>query len=98
VSPPKRRFYWSSKITQICSGDCGISVREEVLHHTIIMGEESLRVVLTQYLAHYHAERNHQGLDNQLIAPASDVGSCSGHVRRRARLGGLLNYYYRDAA
>jgi putative transposase len=74
------------------------SIREEVLHHTIIMGEESLRVVLTQYLAHYHAERNHQGLDNQLIAPASDVGSCSGHVRRRARLGGLLNYYYRDAA
>jgi putative transposase len=74
------------------------SIREEVLHHMIIMGEESLRVVLTQYLAHYHAERNHQGLDNQLIAPASNVGSCSGQVRRRARLGGLLSYYYRDAA
>jgi putative transposase len=73
------------------------SIREEVLHHMIIMGEESLRVVLTQYLAHYHAERNHQGLDNQLIAPASNVGSCSGQVRRRARLGGLLSYYYRDA-
>ena len=74
------------------------SIREEVLHHMIIMGEESLRVVLTQYLAHDHAERNHQGLDNQLIAPASNVGSCSGQVRRRARLGGLLSYYYRDAA
>jgi putative transposase len=74
------------------------SIREEVLHHMIIMGEESLRVVLTQYLAHYHAERNHQGLDNQLIAPASNVGICSGQVRRRARLGGLLSYYYRDAA
>jgi putative transposase len=74
------------------------SIREEVLHHMIIMGEESLRVVLTQYLAHYHAERNHQGLDNQLIAPASNVGSCSGQVRRRARLGGLLSYSYRDAA
>jgi transposase InsO family protein len=74
------------------------SIREEVLHHMIIIGEESLRVVLTQYLAHYHAERNHQGLDNQLIAPASDVGSCSGHIRRRVRLGGLLSYYDRDAA
>src|SRR5882724_234667 len=74
------------------------SIREEVLHHMIIMGEESLRFVLTRYLAHYHAARNHQGLDNQLIAPASDVGSRSGHVRRRARLGGLLSYYDRDAA
>jgi hypothetical protein len=62
------------------------------------MGEKSLRFVLTQYLAHYHTERNHQGLDNQLIAPASGVGSCNGRVRRRARLGGLLSYYYRDAA
>jgi hypothetical protein len=74
------------------------SIREEVLHHMIVLGEESLRVVLTQYLAHYHAERNHQGLNNQLITPASDVGSCSGQVRRRARLGGLLSYYDRDAA
>jgi putative transposase len=62
------------------------------------IGEESRRVVLTQSLAHDHAERNHQGLDNQLIAPASDVGSCSGHIRRRVRLGGLLSYYDRDAA
>jgi transposase InsO family protein len=74
------------------------SISEEVLQHTIITGEESLRVMLTQYLAHYHGERNHQGLDNQLIAPASDSGSHSGHVRRRTRLGGLLSYYDRDAA
>src|ERR671925_2409738 len=43
------------------------SIREEVLHQMIIMAEESLRLVLTQYLAHYHAERNHQGPGNQLI-------------------------------
>jgi hypothetical protein len=76
----------------------GFRDTQEVLHHMIVLGEQSLLFVLTQYLAHYHAERNHQGLDNQLIAPASDVGSCRGHVRRRARLGGLLNYYDRDAA
>jgi hypothetical protein len=52
----------------------------------------------TQYLAHYHTERNHQGLGNQLITPEPDIGSQSGQVRRRKRLGGLLSYYYRDAA
>ena len=41
-------------------------------------------------------ERNHQGLDNLLIAgsPANDL---AGRVRRRSRLGGLLNFYERAA-
>jgi transposase InsO family protein len=50
------------------------SIKEEALNRMIIMGEASLRHVLTQYLAHYHTERNHQGLDNQLIAPEMEVG------------------------
>jgi len=54
--------------------------------------------VLTQYLAHYHAERNHQGLGNHLIAPKPEVGHQTGQVVRQERLGGLLSYYYRDAA
>jgi putative transposase len=74
------------------------SIREEVLHQMIIMGEESLRVALTQYPAHYHAERNHQGLGNQLIQPAGVGGRQTGRVIRRERLGGLLSYYYREAA
>src|SRR5262245_3901070 len=74
------------------------SIREEVLHQMIIMGEESLRMVLTQYLAHYHAERNHQRLGNQLIQPAGAVGRRTGRAIRRDRLGGLLSYYYREAA
>ena len=74
------------------------SIREEVLHQMIIMGKESLRVVLTQYLAHYHAERNHQGLGNQLIEPEVAVGCQTGQVIRRERLGGLLSYYHREAA
>src|SRR2546427_3567101 len=43
-------------------------------------------------------ERNHQGLDNQLITRAGDVGGHMGPVVRRERLGGLLRYYYREAA
>jgi transposase InsO family protein len=74
------------------------SIKEEALEQMVMLGERSLHHVISQYLAHYHAERNHQGLANQLIAPESDLGSHSGQVRRRDRLGGLLRYYYRDAA
>jgi hypothetical protein len=45
---------------------------------------------------HYHRERNHQGIENELIdgAPARHL---SGRIRRRPRIGGLLNYYCRAA-
>jgi putative transposase len=74
------------------------SIKEEALHRMIIFGEESLRYVLTHYLEHYHAERNHQGLGNHLIAPEPEVGRQTGPVVRRERLSGLLSYYYREAA
>jgi putative transposase len=74
------------------------SIKSEALDQMIIMGEASLRPTLKQYLAHSHTERNHQGLDNQLIAPELDVGGQMGHVMRRERLGGLLSYYHREAA
>jgi putative transposase len=74
------------------------SIKEEALDRMVMVGAPALSYVLHQYLAHYHAERNHQGLANQLIAPEPGLGSHSGPVRRRERLGGLLRYYYRDAA
>jgi hypothetical protein len=45
---------------------------------------------------HYHLERNHQGLDNRLIT-GTPVADAARRVRRRSRLGGLLNYYERAA-
>jgi hypothetical protein len=39
----------------------------------IPQAEAALRYVLTHYLAHYHAERNYQGLGNHLIAPKMAV-------------------------
>jgi putative transposase len=74
------------------------SIKEEALNRMVMLGEQALSYVIHQYLAHYHAERNHQGLDNQLIAPESTLGSHRGAVKRRDRLGGLLCYYYRAAA
>jgi transposase InsO family protein len=74
------------------------SIKEEALSRMIFIGEGSLRYAIHQYMTHYHSERNHQGLDNQLIAPGLEVGGQIGDVRRRERLGGLLSYYYREAA
>ena len=50
------------------------------------------------FFEHYHHERNHQGLENKLIEPGDEVGRPAGEVKCRERLGGMLNYYYREAA
>ena len=62
----------------------------------IPFGERHLRQTIAEYVAHYHRERNHQGIENALIegAPAT---SAVGRIRRRPRLGGVLNYYDRAA-
>ena len=72
------------------------SVRTEVLDKMIFLGEEHLQRTLSSYLAHYHRERNHQALENKLIE--SDNLPTGGRICRRQRLGGMLNYYYREAA
>jgi transposase InsO family protein len=72
------------------------SIREECLDRLILFGERRLLHVLDEFVAHYHGERNHQGLDNDLIAPAPRLLG-GPHVRCRERVGGLLRYYYRAA-
>jgi transposase InsO family protein len=74
------------------------SIKEEALNQVVMVGERALYCVMHHYLAHYHTERHHQGLDNQRITREEAIGSQTGHVVRRERLGGLLRYYYREAA
>jgi len=74
------------------------SLRGECLDRMIFFGEKSLRNAVREYLAHYHAERNHQGLENRLIEPGPEVGQTAGTIECRERLGGMLKYYYRKAA
>ena len=64
----------------------------------IFFGERSLRRALREYETHYMRERNHQGMGNQLLEPSNVVAFFEEPVRRRERLGGLLNYYHREAA
>ena len=63
----------------------------------ILFGEASLRRVLTEYLAHFHIERNHQKKGNVLQFPEPHDGSRGGRVGCRKRLGGVLRYYHRAA-
>src|SRR5437879_10313424 len=74
------------------------SVKEECLSRLILCGEASLRHALTQYGAHFHHERNHQGKGNVLLFPAvSRDTESQGTKQCRERLGGLLKYYTCDA-
>jgi len=76
------------------------SVKEECLSKMILFGEASLQQVLSNYVQHFHGERNHQGKGNVILFPAAAnrVGESSGEIRTRQRLGGLLKFYYREAA
>jgi transposase InsO family protein len=72
------------------------SIKEECLNRLIPIGERHFRRAVAEYVAHCHAERNHQGLDNRLIS-GSPVLRMMSRVRLHPRLGGLLNFYERAA-
>ena len=74
------------------------SIKEECLSRMIFFGRASLRHAITQYLSHYHRERNHQGLGNRLLQPVAATGELHDPVIRCERLGGMLSYYHRAAA
>jgi hypothetical protein len=74
------------------------SLKSECLDKMIFFGRRSLERALKQFVAHYHRERNHQGLENRIIDPGAEVGRGIGEVQCRERLGGMLRYYYREAA
>jgi len=74
------------------------SIKEECLNRMIFFGQASLRHTITQYMTHYHDERNHQGLENRLLRPLCAVGEPHARVKRRQRLGGMLSYYHHEAA
>ena len=74
------------------------SIKEECLERIIFFGEKALKNAVSEFLTHYHQERNHQGLNNQLLQPGTEVGHNAGDVACRERLGGMLRYYYRQQA
>jgi putative transposase len=74
------------------------SFKREVADRMIFCGERHLQHSIDEFLKYYHGERNHQGLSGHIIDSPQGIGSSEGKVHRRERLGGMLNYYYRNAA
>ena len=74
------------------------SLKSECLDRMVFFGRKSLENAVREYVAHYHAERNHQGLGNELIEPEQGIDADAGTIQCRERLGGMLKYYHRRAA
>ena len=74
------------------------SIKEECHDRVVPLGEGHMRRLVHEYVAHYHGERNHQGLGNRLLRRAPPPVRADTDVQRRGRLGGLLSFYHREAA
>jgi len=74
------------------------SIKSECLDRMIFFGGKHLWCVVNEYMKHYHAERNHQGIENRLIETSTLTSNNGGSVMTRTRVGGMLKYYYRPAA
>ena len=73
------------------------SIKSECLAQIIPFGERQLRHAVKEYTEHYHRERNHQGLGNNLIDRHVDDYRGDGEIECRERIGGLLRHYRRAA-
>ena len=74
------------------------SIKSECLAQIIPLGASHLCKAVKEFMEHYHFERNHQGLNNQLIEKPRDAPNMEHVVSCHERLGGILKYYYRSAA
>jgi len=74
------------------------TIKASCLERRVFIGEGSLRRAIREFVAHYHHERNHQGIGNQLILPRLAPGRPHGPTRCRQRLGGMLKYDHRPGA
>ena len=73
------------------------SLKSECLNQLILFGEKATRNVVRRYLEHYHLDRSHQGLGNELIVPIKHPPDMDAKIETIERLGGLLRSYRRAA-
>src|SRR5262245_15754973 len=50
-----------------------LSAKSECLERIVPLGEKHLRAAIREFVDHYHEERPHQGLGNELIAPQAKM-------------------------
>ena len=74
------------------------SIKQECLDRVILFGVSSLRRAISEFVEHYHGERPHQGLGNNVIERTkASRPTLLEDVRCDERLGGLLSHYRRAA-
>jgi putative transposase len=84
------------------------TIQQECLDHFVVFGHKHMDVLCREFKDHYHFERPHQGLDNELIhKPLAKKRKKNklkfdairlSDISCRERLGGLLKSYSRRAA
>ena len=74
------------------------TIETECVEQFVLFGENSLPRLIRRYRAHYHAERNHQGIEDAIPFPDPRLEAREGTIVKRERLGGMLNLYRRRAA
>jgi hypothetical protein len=57
----------------------------------------SLRRAIGEYLTHYHDERDHRGIENQLFRAVALLALSGAHVQRCQQFGGILSFYFEAA-
>jgi putative transposase len=73
------------------------SLKAECFYKLILFGETATRRAVQGLLVHYHTERNHQSLNNELIVPLEQPPNINAEIKTTERLGGLLRSYRRAA-
>ena len=79
VLRPTRQLRTALRVTE--TG--GVSVKKECLDRIIPLGERHFRHAVTEFVGHYHRERNHQGQRNELIERVGPPCRFEGRIRRR---------------
>jgi putative transposase len=76
-----------------------LTARTEVTDRMLIFSERHLRLVLTEYEAHYNGRRPHRGRQLRPPRPDHPVPDLSSRkrIKRRPVLGGLINECERAA-
>jgi hypothetical protein len=93
LSPPQ-----APRANAICERIIG-TLRRELLDRLLIINEDRLRQVLTEYLEHYNTARPHRGLGQLTPAqagtrPPEPVNLAEHRIRRKQVLGGLTHEYH----
>jgi hypothetical protein len=72
------------------------SIKRECLDHLIVMNEDHLRNILSDYISYYNKYRTHLGLNKD--SPEGRPTEVTGKIDKIPMVNGLHNYYFRQAA